>query len=187
MVPQHHFSTVRNKLSDFTEHFPKTYVPVICSDKSSTARKLSLDVKSSGWASNQQPVTYCSRAARRNQRIETTRSAHGHTPGGRTFSRLSCKIIDTPTANGSPKWVTMATGHLFNPSCLGLPVVISTVCQWKLITRLNASHPWANYQLSGSCYIDHDNPPARKERAGGRWVHFQGVLKFLTTIHANSY
>lgn len=62
-------------------------------------------------------------------------------------------------------------------------LVISTVCQWKLITRLNALHPWANYQLSGSCYIDHDNPPAKKEGARGRWVYFQGVLKFLTTIH----
>lgn len=45
-----------------------------------------------------------------------------------------------------------------------LQVVISAVCQWKLITRLNALHPWENYQLSGSCYIDHDNPPAEGTR-----------------------
>lgn len=49
----------------------------------------------------------------------------------------------------------------------GFAVVISTVCQWKLITRLNALHPWENYQLSGSCYIDHDNPSARKESERG--------------------
>lgn len=32
---------------------------------------------------------------------------------------------------------------------------------------LNALHLWVSYQLSGSCYVDHNNPPTRKPRREG--------------------
>lgn len=63
-------------------------------------------------------------------------------------------------------------------------LVISTVCQWKLISRLNALHLWGNYQLSGSCYTDHNNPCHNPRRAGEKMGNIsRGVLKFLMTTH----
>lgn len=47
-------------------------------------------------------------------------------------------VIKSHTLKWHPQCVTMATLY---PIMSGLPVVISTVCQWKLITRLNALHP----------------------------------------------
>lgn len=119
------------------------------------------------------PKHYCTTSMHTN--------TNGHIPGARALTSLSFKIRHS-NGKRSQSGLPWQRASLL-PIRSGLPVVISTVCQWKLITRLNALHPWANYQLSGSRYIDHDNPPQGKKSERGRWVHFQGVLKFLTTIH----
>ena len=89
--------------------------------------------------------------------------------------------------------------HISSSPLPSQTIVILIVCQWKLICRLNALHPWVNYHLSGSRYVDHDNPTAeglrrqgegrRGERRGewGAGCTFKGELKFLTFILWTGY
>lgn len=154
-----------------TDTFPLSYVPVphsgcTASHPENCPRMLNL---SAGHGTSKKSHAVIGFEGTRTQTVQ--RHTNTHTCTRTYIHTLICtryaliypqREIHTPNATIECYHDNRASP---SPGVSGLPVAISTVCQWKLISGLNALHPWANYQLSGSCYIDHDNPPAEgKER-----------------------